>query len=94
MSLPPAILDLHIAPVNRKPVHVWLPLFLLWPLLLVLAVLALVMTILADVVLAVLGDSYHRYTILLIGLLGLMWQTQGTAFRVNDGQTSVSLTIQ
>ena len=54
MNVPPMILDLKVASPDRHPVHVWLPLFLLWPLILALGVVALVLTILADVVLFLL----------------------------------------
>ena len=66
MNVPPMILDLKVASPDRRPVHLWLPLFLLWPLALALGVLALVLTIVADVVLLVLGQRYHHYTVLLV----------------------------
>jgi len=94
MNVPPAILDLRVASPDRRPVHVWLPLFLLWPLLLVLGVLSLVFTILADVVLLLLGQRYHHYTILLVRLFGLLGDTRGMVIRVNDGKTAVDMTVQ
>ena len=94
MNAPPAILDLRVASPDRRPVHVWLPLFLLWPLLLVLGVLSLVFTILADVVLLLLGQRYHHYTILLVRLFGLLGDTRGMVIRVNDGKTAVDMTVQ
>jgi hypothetical protein len=94
MSFPPAILDLRIAPCDGRPVHVWLPLFLLWPLLLALAVLALVFTVLADVVLFVLGQRYHYYTFLLIGALLALNEMRGMVIRVKDDKAAVDLTVQ
>jgi hypothetical protein len=94
MNLPPAILDLRIAPPDRRPIHVWLPLFLFWPLLLVLGVLSLVFTILADVVLLLLGQRYHHYTALLVHLFGLLGETRGMVIRVNDGKTAVDMAVQ
>ena len=94
MNVPPAILDLSIASPERRPVHLWLPLFLLWPLALVLGVLALVFTILADVVLMVLGQRYHHYTILLARSFGALCETRGMVIRFNDGKTAVDMTVQ
>jgi len=93
-ALPPMILDLRVAPPDRRPVHVWLPLFLLWPIVLVLGVLALVFTVLADVVLLLLGERYHHYTILLARCFGMLWDTRGLVLRFNDKATAVEMTVQ
>jgi hypothetical protein len=94
MKLPPAILDLRVASPDRRPIHVWLPLFLLWPVFLVLGVLSMVFTILADVVLLLLGQRYHHYTVLLVGALGVLCETRGMVIRINDGRTAVDMTVQ
>jgi hypothetical protein len=94
MNVPPAILDLRVAPPDRRPVHVWLPLFLLWPLALALGILALVLTVLVDFVLVVLGQRYHHYTLLLVRSFGALCETRGMVIRVNDGTTVFDMTIQ
>jgi hypothetical protein len=94
MNVPPAILDLRVAPPDRRPVHVWLPLFLLWPLALALGILALVLTVLVDFVLVVLGQRYHHYTLLLVRSFGALCATRGMVIRVNDGTTVLDMTIQ
>ena len=94
MSTPPAILDLSIAPVDGRRIHLWLPLFLLWPVFLVLGVLSLVFTVLTDVVLILLGRRYHHYTVLLVRLFGMLGDTRGMVFRFNDGRTAVDMTVQ
>ena len=94
MNLPPAILDLRVAPSDRRPIHLWLPLFLLWPLLLVLGVLSLVFTILADIALLLLGRRYHHYTLLLVRVFGMLGDTRGTIVRFSDGKTAVDMTVQ
>ena len=94
MNVPPAILDLRVAPPDRRPVHVWLPLFLLWPIVLVLAVLALVVTICVDFVLILLGQRYHQFTMLLARSLGALCETRGMVIRVNDKETAVDMTVQ
>jgi hypothetical protein len=94
MNIPPAILDLRVAPPDKRPIHLWLPLFLLWPVFLVLGVLSLVFTILADVVLILLGRRYHHYTVLLVRLFGMLGDTRGMVLRFNDGTTAVDMTVQ
>jgi len=94
MNVPPMILDVRVAPPDRSPVHVWLPLFLLWPLALALGVLAFVLTILADVVLLLLGQRYHHYTVLVFRAFAAMCETRGMVIRVNDGKTAVDVTVQ
>ena len=94
MNVPPAILDLRIAPCDGRPVHVWLPLFLLWPLLLVLGVLALAFTVLADVVLFLVGRRYHYYTLLLLEALWALNETRGMVIRVKDSKAAVDMTVQ
>ena len=94
MNVPPAILDLKIAPPDQRPVHLWLPLFLLWPFVLVIGVLALVLTILTDVVLLALGQSYHHYTILLLRSLEALTDTHGMVIRIRSDKTAVDITVQ
>jgi hypothetical protein len=95
MNVPPTILDLRIAsPERERPLHLWLPLFLLWPLALALGVLALVLTLLADVVLFLLGRHYHHYTILLASSFAALTETRGMVIRFNDGKTAVDMTVQ
>ena len=94
MNMPPAILDLRVSPPDRRPVHVWLPLFLLWPLFLALGVLALVLTVIADVVLILLGQQYHHYTVLLVRSFGVLSETRGMVLRFSDGQTAVNMTVK
>lgn len=94
MSAPPMILDLKVASPDRAPFHVWLPLFLLWPLIIALGVLALVLTIVADFVLIVLGQKYHHYTILLASSFAALFETRGMVIRFDDGKTAVDMTVQ
>ena len=95
MNLPPAILDLRVSsPERSHPVHVWLPLFLLWPLFLAVAVLTLVLTILADFVLVVLRERYHHYTILLVRSMAALFETRGMVIRVRSDTSAVDLTVQ
>lgn len=93
MNLPPAILDLRVAPPDRRPLHLWLPIFLLWPLFLALAVIALVLTVLVDLVLLLAGERYHHYTLLLAKSLGAFTATRGLKVTIDDHRNTVSLTV-
>lgn len=93
MIAPPSVLDLRIEARGERSHHIWLPLFLLWPLGLALGVLALVLTIVADVVLLLLGRRYHYYTFLVAGAFAAFAQTRGMVIRINDGKTTVDLTV-
>jgi hypothetical protein len=94
MRIWPYVLDLSVGkPGAQKPVHVWLPLFLLWPLLAVIALLAFVVTAIADVTLLVVGRPYHRYTVLVYRCLALFADTRGMVVRVNDSNTNVDITL-
>jgi hypothetical protein len=94
MNVPPMILDLRIAPPDRRPIHLWLPLFLLWPVALVFGVLSLVFTIIADIVLLLLGQQYHHYTVLVLRSFAALAETRGMVIRINSGSTNVDMTVQ
>jgi hypothetical protein len=95
MNVPPAILDLRIAsPERNRPLHLWLPIFLLWPLLLAIGVVSVVLTLIADAVLLVLGQPYHRYTMLVIRSLLALGDTRGMVIRITNDETAVDMTVQ
>ena len=94
MNVPPLVLDLRVVRPERRPVHLWLPLFLLWPLVLVLGVLALLLTMVADGVLFVLGRRYHHYTVLLVRSFATLGETRGTVIRFSNEKTAVDMTVQ
>lgn len=82
MMVPPAILDLKVAGPGHRRVSLWLPIFLLWPIGLVLGVLALVLTLLVDAFLLAMGERYHHYTLLLWRVFELTTELRGTVVRV------------
>ena len=94
MKLPPMILDLTVASSDRRPVHLWLPLFLLWPLALALGVLALALTITAYGVLLLLGRRYDHYTVLLVRSFTTLGETRGMVIRFSNEKTAVDMTVQ
>ena len=93
MTVPPAILHLVVARPERRPVRLWLPLFLLWPLALALGVLALPVAIVADVVLFLLGRRYHHYTTLLARVFALVVETRGTVIRIDGESETFNLSL-
>jgi hypothetical protein len=94
MNVPPMVLNLRVVSPQRRPVHLWLPLFLLWPLALVLGALALLLTIVADGVLLVLGRRYHHYSVLLVRSFATLGETRGMVIRFSNEKTAVDMTVQ
>ena len=93
MVLPPAFINVRVRSAETPDVHVPLPLFLLWPLLLVLALLALLFTLLADFVLLLAGARYHRFSLLLLHPLRLLADVRGTSARINRNRKLVDIEI-
>jgi hypothetical protein len=92
--IPPYLFDLRVAEKGKRPVHVWLPLFLLWPLGIVLFALAFVVTAVLDVLLLAFGQRYHHYTLFLLGCLEMMSQTRGLIVHVRGvEEATVDLTV-
>ena len=93
MNLPPMILNLRVASPQRRPVHLWLPLFLLWPFALVLGALALGVALVADGVLLLRGRRYHHYTVLLVRSFEALTAARGTVIHIDNEKTAVHVTV-
>lgn len=94
MKIWPYVMDLAIgSPERERPVHVWLPLFLLWPLLALVALLGFAVTLVADAVLLLVGRPYHHYTVLVYRCLELIAETRGLMVRVNSEEHVVDMTL-
>ena len=93
MNVWPAVVDVRVLEAERTRFRMWLPLFLLWPLMLVLAVLALVATIVVDALLLVAGQRYHYYSALLMGSLGALCETRGMKIYIEDDETTVDVAV-
>lgn len=91
MSAPPMVMSLRVTRAEGKPFRLWLPLFLLYPLLLVLVLLALVFTIIADAALMMSRQRYRHYSRLLLGSLGAMAQARGLKVYVHGDDSTVDL---
>lgn len=90
---PPMLLYLHVGTVERPGFGLWLPLFLVWLILLPLVVFVLAITVLIDVVLFLAGQSYHHYTLLLFRCFGVLGATRGTVMRVHADKTIVNIDL-
>lgn len=94
MTWPPYLIEVKIEQPDQRTVSLWLPIFLLWPLFLVIGVIALVLTILVDVALMAAGQRYHYYTFFLIGLFILTAQTRGTSVNVRGDGSFVHVAVR
>ncbi|PKQ38184.1 MAG: hypothetical protein CVT59_02860 [Actinobacteria bacterium HGW-Actinobacteria-1] len=90
---PPMLLYLRIAAPDRSRGGIWLPLLLVWLLLLPLVVLVLVLALVADIVLFVLGQKYHYYTLLLLRAFGLLGATRGMIVHITSDKTNVDMEL-
>jgi len=93
MNLPPMILNLRVASPQRRSVHLWLPLFLLWPFALLLGVLALGVALVADGVLLLRGRRFHHYTVLVARSFAALCETRGMVIRFSNEKTAVDMTV-
>lgn len=94
MSVWPLVVDVRVVSAEHRKMRVWVPAVLLWPLLLVLAVLALVFTILADIVLLLSRNPYHHTTRLLLSSLGAIAQTRGMKLYIDNDRSSVHVSVR
>ncbi len=94
MKIPPPVLDMTITPNDGRRTHLWLPLFLLWPTGLVFVALALALTIVADLVLLIVGRRYHHYTLLVMRSLGVLCDARGMVVHVNDGNANIEMAFK
>jgi hypothetical protein len=92
MSAPPCFLRVKITEQERTKCRLWLPLFILWPLLLVLVLLALIVALFVDGV-VVLTGSRPGYTRLVIGVLQVLGASRGVEISVHDEKHTVALTV-
>lgn len=93
MFLPPMIIDVHLREEGSRGFRLWLPFFLLWPLVLPVFLLALLVSSIADLALIVAGARYHHYTALLLGTVRLLAEMRGTHAHIVDSDSFVHVDI-
>jgi hypothetical protein len=89
MYLPPLVVDVYVHENTGKRHHIWVPLFLLWPLFLILLVPVVVVSLIVDAVLWLSGAKYYHYTALIFGALSLLAEARGTSVHTNAQDESV-----
>lgn len=92
MILPPAIMYVAVKEPGKKGWWFWLPLFLLWPLVLLLLVPVVCITVFVDIVTWLAGARFHRYTEFVLRLMGLLAECRGTSVDV-ESPTRVNIRI-
>lgn len=88
---PPMLLHLRFGRPERH--GLWLPLFLVWLILLPLVALVLLIAIAVDAALFLGGASYHNYTLVLFRCLGVLAASRGTTVRVRSNESVVSIDL-
>ena len=83
MKCPPYLVRMRVEEQEHTKVSLWLPLFLLWPLLLAILLLVIVATFLADLISLL---TWHRpgYTRFLFGVLSIIGEARGTEVFIRD----------
>lgn len=89
--MPPLMLRVRIEEAGRRRLRLWLPLFVLWVLLLVLAVPLLALMLVADLVLALAGRR-AVVTTAALGTVRLLCALRG--LRVDVGSPSSGNRVQ
>ena len=85
--IPPYLIWVRVRPQDGKGFWIWLPLFILWPLGLAIAILAFGVAIVVDTILLFTGRRYHHYTLLLWRLHEVICASTGTTVRVTGANT-------
>ena len=93
MNTPPAVVNLRVAEEGGRRLHLWLPVFVLWPLLLLVGVLTVVVAAVADAVLFVLARP-HRLTAFVMGCFAAVGEMRGTEVSVDNPRHTVEVTVR
>jgi small neutral amino acid transporter SnatA (MarC family) len=90
----PSIINLRIQSGHHFKLKLWLPLFIMWPIILVLFLLLLPFLVIADFVLFVTGVRIQLFRII-GGVVSVLSAMRGTVVRVNSPKSDsiVNVTI-
>jgi hypothetical protein len=92
MKMPPYSIALRIVEQERTKFRIWFPLFLLWPLAILLLLLTFIATLAVDAVRLLAGQK-GTYTRLLVGVLGVVGETRGVEVFIQDPTHTVALKL-
>jgi hypothetical protein len=87
------VVNIRVVSGGERKVRLWVPMFLLWPLVLVLILPALVLTILADVVLLLSRGPFHHSTKVLLAGLATAAETRGLRISIDGPDTNVHVSV-
>jgi hypothetical protein len=93
MNAPPAVVNLRVVEEGGRRLHLWLPVFVLWPLLLVVGALAVLVAAVADAVLSMLARP-HRLTAFVLGCFAAVGEMSGTEVSVDSPRHTVEVTVR
>ena len=88
---PPMLLHVRVGAPEGRRFGVWVPLFLVWLILLPIVVLVLVVSIVVDMALLLVGERFHHYSLLLFRCLGVLAATRGMEMRIHADRTDVDI---
>jgi hypothetical protein len=91
MKLPPSLL--HVQIKDERRFGIWLPLFLLWPLFLLILIPMFFITFIADSILIALRGAYHRYTRFLYEIILVTFELRNLRVNVNKLDKHVNITF-
>lgn len=89
--LPPMLLYVRVGTPERPGAAWWLPLFLVWLILLPLVVLVLIVALLVDLALLISGQPYHHYTLLLLRCFGVLGATRDAVIKVRANENVIDI---
>jgi len=95
MIVPPSLLRIELPGKGRerRGFQLWLPLFLMWPLFFILALLALSVAVSVDAVLVVARARFHGYTRLTIACMRTLCAIRGTRVHVRSSDGNVDFCL-
>jgi len=98
MKMPPYLISMRVMDQGHTKFRLWLPLCLLWLLVLPFFLLALVLTFLADLFTLPMGNRFG-FTRLVFGVVDMLGAARGTELHVNPqdpehSTTSVAFTLK
>jgi hypothetical protein len=91
--VPPLVIDVRVRETGSRSFRIWLPFFLLWPILLIVIGFALFVTSVVDLALFIAGARYHHYTLLVLGSLRVFASVRGTHVNAVTDDSHVKVDI-
>jgi small neutral amino acid transporter SnatA (MarC family) len=90
----PSIINLKIQSGSHFKLKLWLPVFIVWPVLIVLFLLLLPFLVIAEVVMRIAGTGIHLFA-MIGGVVSVLSAMRGTVVRVNSPKSDsiVNVTI-